>query len=126
MGSGLAAVPHPGMTTIGRNFDSNSGMSTMNPERTVVLLDELETLGFTNEAFWRLHHFREKENHETIHSHKSYCEKTGSFKDGDNNERVQVTLEMVLKYYKLYHDRHPGMFTRLADAAYCMVPALAF
>jgi hypothetical protein len=68
----------------------------MNPQRTVVLLDELETLGFTNEAFWRLHHFREKDKRDTIHSHKSYCERIGSFKDGDDNERVQVRLEKVL------------------------------
>jgi len=126
MGSGLAAVPRPGMTKISRNFVSNSEMSAMNPQRTVELLDELERLGFTNEAFWRLHHFREKGNRDTINSHRSYCEKTDSFKDGDNNERVQVRPEMVLKYYELYHNGHPDMFTRLADAAYCMVPALAY
>jgi hypothetical protein len=101
----------------------------VNPQRTVELLDELETLGFTNEAFWRLHHFRDKEKKDTIHVHKSYCEKRGSFRGREedcNNERMQVRLEMVLKCYKAYHNGHPDMFTRLADAAYCMVPALPF
>ena len=98
----------------------------MNPQRTVVLLNELETLGFTNEAFWRLHHFREKGKRDTIHVHKSYCEKTDSFEDDGNNERVEVRLEMVLKCYKAYHEGNPDMFTYLADAAYCMVPAKVF
>lgn len=93
----------------------------MNPQWTVVLLDELETLGFTNEAFWRLHHFGEREKRGTIN-----CEGIGSFNDGDNNERIQVRFEMVLKYYRLYCDGHPEVFTLLADAAYCMVPALAY
>src|SRR5271154_4425035 len=97
----------------------------MNPQRTVELLDELETLGFTNDAFWRLHHFRKTDKKDTMGSHKSYCEKTGLFEDNGNNERVQARLEMVIKCYKAYYNGNPGMFPRLADAAYCMVPALA-
>ena|SRR5271155_879642 len=97
----------------------------MNPQRTVELLNELETLGFTNDSFWRLHHFRENGEKDTIGSHKSYCEQRGSFQDNSNNERVQVRLEIILKYYRAYHNGNPGMFPRLADAAYCMVPALA-
>ena len=32
----------------------------MDPKQTLALLDELERLGFMDEAFWRLHHFRGK------------------------------------------------------------------
>ena len=32
----------------------------MDPKQTLALLDELELLGFMDEAFWRLHHFRGK------------------------------------------------------------------
>jgi hypothetical protein len=126
MGSGFAAGAAPRNDDFRRYSVLNCKVSIMNPQCTVVLLDELETLGFTNEAFWRLCNFREREKRGSINSHKSYCEGIGSFKDGDNNECVQVRLEMVLKYYRLYYDGHPEVFTRSADAAYCMVPALAY
>jgi hypothetical protein len=40
-----------------------------------------------------------------------------------NNERVQIGLELVLKYFKEYY-RNPGVFAELADAAYILVPPL--
>lgn len=52
--------------------------------------------------------------------------RTDSFQEGGNNERVQKRLEMVLKYYKEYHQGNPAIFTRLADCAYCMVPPVPF
>jgi transcriptional regulator with XRE-family HTH domain len=107
-------------------LNQEGGSTPMNPKRTLELLDELQKLGFTNEAFWRLHHLREKEKRDTINAHYSYCEKTNSFRDDGNSERVQTRLEIVLKYYKAYHHGTPEAFTRLADAAYCMVPALPF
>jgi len=30
------------------------------PEETLKLLDELEKFGFNDDAFWRLHHWRER------------------------------------------------------------------
>jgi hypothetical protein len=94
----------------------------LDPKRTVELLDELMGMGFTNEAFWRLHHFREKEKKDTINKHKAYCEKTGSFLHDRNSERVKERLEIVLKYYKAYHSGKPEAFIRLAEAAYSIVP----
>jgi hypothetical protein len=93
-----------------------------NPKQTIAYLDELRTLGFTDEAFWIIHHFREKGEHHPINTHKSYCERTDSFQDGGNNDRVQIRLEIVLKYFKAYHTGNPAMFARLADAAYVLVP----
>jgi hypothetical protein len=98
----------------------------MNPKQTLACLDELQQLGFTDEAFWRVHHFREKERRETINGFRSYCEKTDLFHDDGNNERVHKRLEMILTHYKAYHSGNRVMFTRLADAAYCMIPAVPF
>jgi hypothetical protein len=108
----------------------------MNPKQTIAYLKKLRKLGFTNEAFCRLHHFREKDRKETINSHRSYCEKRDSF-DGDDgsNQRVQIRLGIVLKYFREYYAGNPAMevlplgqgevreiFVRLADAAYVLVP----
>jgi hypothetical protein len=38
----------------------------MNPKQTIACLAELRRLGFTDEDFWRVHHFREKDGHETM------------------------------------------------------------
>jgi hypothetical protein len=103
------------------------------PKQTIAYLDELEELGFTNEAFWRLHHFRDKGRHDTIQSHRRYCEKTESFHEDETNERVQIRLEIVLKHFKQYYAdpvRADGtsaakIFPLLADAAYTLVPTTA-
>jgi hypothetical protein len=93
-----------------------------NPKQTIAYLDELLTLGFTDEAFWKIHHFQEKGENHPINTHRTYCEKTDSFQDGGNNERVQMRLEIVLKYFKAYHAGNPAAFPRLADAAYVLIP----
>lgn len=93
-----------------------------NPQQTIAYLDELQTLGFTDEAFWRIHHFREKGKQHPISAHRAYCEKTDSFRDDDNNERVQLRLGIILKYFNEYYEGNPAIFTELADAAYMLVP----
>ena len=93
-----------------------------NPKQTIAFLDELRLLGFTDEAFAKLHHFREKRENHPINTHRSYCEIRDSFQDGGNNERVQLRLEIVLKYFKAYHAGNPAAFLRLADAAYVLIP----
>jgi hypothetical protein len=104
-----------------------------NPKQTVAYLDELKTLGFTDEAFWRVHHFREKGEKESINGHRSYCLVRDSFQDGGTNELVQIRLEIVLNCFKQYHAQNPKVisagrnrawetFIRLADAAYVLVP----
>jgi len=94
-----------------------------NPKRTLAYLDELQECGFTDQAFSHLHHFREKGEQHPISTHRAYCEKTDLFRDDGNNERVQIRLELVLKYFKEYF-RDPGVFAELADAAYILVPPL--
>ena len=96
----------------------------VDPKKTIALLTELEKLGFTDEAFWRVHHFREKQERHPITTHRSYCAKTDSFEDDGNNERVQIRRKIVLEHYRLYHTGNPAVFPELADAAYCLVPAL--
>jgi len=108
----------------------------ISPKQTIVYLDKLRELGFTNEAFYLLHHFfREKGRKETINSHRSYCEERDSF-DGDDgtNQRVQIRLGIVLEYFNKYYAGNRAMevmlpkgqaseiFIRLADAAYVLVP----
>ena len=103
------------------------------PKQTIAYLDELEALGFTNEAFWRLHHFRDKDRKDTIQSHRRYCEKTESFHEDETNERVQIRLEIVLEYFKRYYAdavragriNATDIFPPLADAAYLLVPSSA-
>jgi hypothetical protein len=99
-----------------------------NPKQTIAYLEELQTLGLTNEGFSRLHHFRAKGKKETVQGHTSYCEKTDSFQEDHNNERVQVRLEMILRCFKEYHQRTVAsgdvgeLFVTLADASYALVP----
>jgi hypothetical protein len=96
------------------------------PQQTISYLDELQQLGFTNDAFWRIHHFCDKEKRDTINTHKAYCEKTGAFREGDNNARVQERLGLLLKYYKAYHSGNPRIFPDLADAVCRLIPSQPF
>src|SRR5260370_11349196 len=106
-----------------------------NPKQTIAYLDELQKLGFTDEAFWRIHHFREKGEKHPISTHRSYCEGPDCFRNGRNNERVQIRLEIILTYFKEYFLGNPATgitpagrgdaektFIRLAEAAYVLVP----
>jgi hypothetical protein len=92
-------------------------------KKTLETLDQLEGLRFgeqrfDDEAFWRLHHFREKRNAQgkpiraTIQSHRAYCNKHSSFRE--NNTLVQVRLDQVLTDYL----RAPADFVFLAEKAY--------
>ena len=101
-----------------------------NRKQTIAYLEQLQMLGFTNEAFGQIHHFREKGRKETIQGHRAYCEKmkTDYFDDDQNNERVQIRLEMILRCFKKYHQKASAnkdidkLFVHLADAAYVLVP----
>jgi hypothetical protein len=88
--------------------------SYTNPKRTIELLEELQRLQFDHSAFKQLHHFGDRE---TINSHLSYCEKTNSFKENDNNARVQHRLKVVLDCWKRYHQPDPSVFASLASAS---------
>jgi hypothetical protein len=96
----------------------------MNSKQTIAYLDELQKLGFTDESFSLIHHFQLKNEKHPISTHRAYCENTDAFQADGNNERVQIRLEMILRYYKTYFAGNPAVFPRLAKAAYCMVPPL--
>lgn len=93
------------------------------PKTTILLLDKLQALGFNNEAFSALHHFKEKGRADTIAQHRAYCGKTESFQDGDANARVQERLKLVLSAYLLggFTSGKPEIFRCLAEAAYAEI-----
>jgi hypothetical protein len=88
------------------------------PEKTIEILDELEGLRFDDNAFWRLHHFRERGRHATIKSHRSHCAKVKSFRGCGNNSLVQQRLDAVLRCYKAWRGAGRPNFATLAENAY--------
>jgi hypothetical protein len=46
----------------------------MDPKKTIRLLDVLQGLGFSDEAFRLIHHFRLVGRNATINRHRRYCE----------------------------------------------------
>ena len=95
-----------------------------NPKRSVELLNQLETSGFTDEAFALLHHSRVRGRRDTIVSHRSYCEKHSLFQRDGDNERTQRRLEFVLRRY--LHgggsDCRSDIFVELANRAFGEIP----
>jgi hypothetical protein len=92
----------------------------VDPNTTILLLDKLEELGFNNDAFAALHHFKEKGRADTIAEHRAYCIETDSFQDGSANARVQQRLKLVLAAYQLggFQSSRAEVFRCLAEAAY--------
>jgi hypothetical protein len=90
------------------------------PKTTILLLDKLEELGFSNDAFSALHHFKEKGRADTIAEHRAYCIETDSFQDGSANARIQQRLKLVLNAYQLggFQSGKAEVFRCLAEAAY--------
>jgi hypothetical protein len=87
---------------------------------TILLLDELEELGFNNDAFAALHHFKEKGRADNIAEYRAFCIETDSFQDGSANARIQQRLKLVLTAYQLggFQSGKPEVFRCLAEAAY--------
>jgi hypothetical protein len=92
------------------------------PRDTLIVLDRLQELGFDDEAFQALHHFREGARPTTIGRHRAYCEKTTKFDEGGENERTQRRLKLVLVAYVLGSFASPAAFKGLADAAFASIP----
>jgi hypothetical protein len=90
----------------------------MTERRTIELLDELVSHGFTNAAFQRLHH-RGKAT--TISAHRKYAEKV-EFKPNDTNEMVQRRLAFVLKAYHHGTGDKPTDWLALAAASVNAIP----
>jgi hypothetical protein len=95
-----------------------------NPKKSLDLLQRLSEIGFTDEAFARLHHFRLKDRKASIAEHLHYLAKTTTFQDDGENERVQRRLELVLKAYQAggFVSGDAGVFAALADAAFSELP----
>jgi hypothetical protein len=102
-------------------------MASLDPKHSLALLDELEALGFDDEAFGRLHHYRAKERMARIQAHREYCARIEAFHEDGENERVQRRLERVLRAYRAggFESRSAPIFVALADAAYHDLPPLA-
>lgn len=137
------ATHHPEMTMDIEHFNSlrpnealkkysgispGPGMPVGTASHTLNLLSALTTKGFSDAAFWRLHHFRLRDVRETIGSHRSYCQKvaqnTDRFAQGSENILVQRRLAWVLAKYEK-SGRSAGdesYFCELADAAFQGLP----
>jgi hypothetical protein len=61
------------------------------PKRTLDLLDLLGSLGFNQDHFRAIHHFREEAS---IDAHRKYCSKTES-STGKTNKDVRERLEVI-------------------------------
>ena len=92
----------------------------INAKDTILLLDKLEKLGFSDDAFAKLHHFRDKGVNETIASHRKYCQKVDVLYENRNNHLVQQRLELVLSAYLSggFKSNKSIVFVHLAEAAY--------
>ena len=90
-----------------------------NPKKTIDLLDQLKTLGFTDGHFDIVHHLKD----ESIESHKKYCENlTGVFKAGGTNEQVQRRLQIILNSYVSGEFTKQEVFSYLARASVVEIP----
>jgi hypothetical protein len=96
----------------------------MDPQESIRLLDALESLGFTNEAFRLLHHFRLNDGTPTINDHRTYCEGLQTFRSGGTNDLVQQRLKLVLQAYEVggFKSGKAEVFAALAEAAFQEIP----
>jgi hypothetical protein len=102
-----------------------SGTEASWPARGIEALNYLVELGFTDDQFRRLHHFRE--NAGGIERFRQYCtERVSSFQTDRNNERVVRRLEFVLKSYRdEFHGLAPNrtdVLYRLAEVSFLGIP----
>ena len=100
----------------------------MSVKQTLERLNALDKLGFNNEAFWRLHHFRDKGTEETIGSFRGYLERNlnenVNYTPGVHNNNVRARLDFVLNTYiklGLSHGQ-TKVFVALADASFYGIP----
>jgi len=95
----------------------------VDPKDTLKLLDQMEALGFNDDAFWLLHHFRERK-HETIGSFRRYCSDHQAFQKNGNNQLVHERLKFVSTCYQELN-LSPGQtqdFVKLAEEAFLVIP----
>ena len=61
------------------------------PQTTLKLLDELVSLGFTDEQFRSMHHLGT-----SIERHRAYCSEHENFQEGSENEILCLELNILL------------------------------
>ncbi|HUJ09616.1 MAG TPA: hypothetical protein VL171_06275 [Verrucomicrobiae bacterium] len=91
------------------------------PKRTIELLDQLCSLGFSDDDFRVIHHMAST----SIRSTRIYCQKIEAFPGDGANEVVRERLELVLALFEAGHftePAKPGVFTGLAQAALAEIP----
>jgi hypothetical protein len=104
-----------------RSIGSTGDIGNIDPKETIVLLDGLAALGFSNEAFRILHHSRD-----TIRGFRKWCLQKSRFARGGSNERVHLRLAYVLKEF-IKQERLSGqtqVFMELAQQAMNTIPPL--
>jgi hypothetical protein len=103
-------------------------MNPQDPQVALNLLNQLQSLGFDDKDFARLHHNQNQKHPrwETIKSFRDYCERTGKFRTDQNNERVTRRLARILQKYLALGSgsRSAAVISQLAEAAYAEIPAV--
>lgn len=100
-------------------FEMHRGLG--DPKEALRLLDELEALGFDDQAFALLGHLRDAGRSDTIAAYRQYCrDLKGRFESGGVNEAVQKRLKMVLAAYRRggFQSGRDEVFRHLAQAAW--------
>ncbi len=91
------------------------------PQRTLDLLDRLETLGFSNDHLSLIHEY----GRITIRELRTYCKKTRFFRPKGVNARLRERLETVWRRYQEggYPCLEvPGVFQVLCEDATRQIP----
>ena len=91
-------------------------------QMTIDLLDEMTDAGLTDDAFGFAHHWREDGKRETIKHHREYCESIPLF----CRILIMSVSTKTADHMGMLSDlpcRNPAIFSKLAEAAYCLIPA---
>jgi hypothetical protein len=109
--------------TIFMGVDVMEDYNYTSPSNALVMLAELKNLGFNDEAFWRVHHFRENSKKERINQFSAYCERKSQFQLGGTNERVHRRLKFVLTEYRELNlpPNQTTVFIDLAEKAFVKI-----
>ena len=106
--------------------------SLANSAAALRLIGILQSVGFENGSFWRLHHLRRQNRCETIGSFSAYCRTPRDFHLNGENHRVVARLNYVLDAYICGEGSRPihnqdawnsaHFFNAAADEAYQRLP----
>ena len=100
---------------------------TTSPASAIRLIVDLRKLGFGDDAFWRLHHFRLKGEREPLQRFIDYCEKVTAFQPGGTNSLVCKRLRFVLDEYRARNFPQGDLraLATLAEEAFVKIPSIS-